>query len=83
MTASAASAARAARESVLVVSAQDRSAILVTGKDRTGWLNGLVTCELLKLMPGQGIDWKGDWEAARKEAAARNVPIMFTVHKDN
>ena len=36
-----------------------------------------------KLMPGQGIDWKGDWEAARKEAAARNVPIMFTVHKDN
>lgn len=36
-----------------------------------------------KLMPGQGIDWKGDWEAARKEAAARNVPLMFTVHKDN
>jgi hypothetical protein len=35
-----------------------------------------------KLMPGQGIDWKGDWEAAQKEAAARNVPIMFTVHKD-
>ena len=39
---------------MLVVSAQDRSAILVTGKDRTSWLNGLVTCELLKLMPGQG-----------------------------
>ena len=36
-----------------------------------------------KLLPGQGIDWKGDWEAARKEASARNVPIMFTVHKDN
>ncbi len=36
-----------------------------------------------KLLPGQGIDWKGDWEAARKEAAARNVPIMFAVHKDN
>lgn len=36
-----------------------------------------------KLMPGQGIDWKTDWEEATKEAAARNVPIMFTVHKDN
>ena len=36
-----------------------------------------------KLLPGQGIDWKGDWEEAVKEAAARNVPIMFSVHKDN
>ena len=36
-----------------------------------------------KLLPGQGIDWKGDWESAQKEAAARNVPIMFSVHKDN
>jgi hypothetical protein len=35
-----------------------------------------------KLMPGQGIDWKGDWEAALKEAGARNVPVMFAVHKD-
>lgn len=34
-------------------------------------------------MPGQGIDWKGDWEAAVKEATARNVPIVFTIHKDN
>jgi hypothetical protein len=36
-----------------------------------------------KLMPGQGIDWQADWESAVKEATARNVPIMFTVHKDN
>lgn len=35
------------------------------------------------LLPGQGIDWQGDWDAAVKEATARNVPIMFTVHKDN
>jgi hypothetical protein len=34
-------------------------------------------------LPGQGIDWQGDWDAAVKEATARNVPIMFTVHKDN
>jgi hypothetical protein len=32
--------------------------------------------------PGTGIDWQGDWDAALKEAAARNVPIMFGVHKD-
>jgi hypothetical protein len=36
-----------------------------------------------KLLPGQGIDWKGDWDAAVLEATARNVPILFTVHKDN
>ena len=35
------------------------------------------------MMPGQGIDWKADWDEAVKEATARNVPIMFTVHKDN
>ena len=35
------------------------------------------------MMPGQGIDWQGDWEAAVKEATARNVPILFAVHKDN
>ncbi len=51
MTTTAAAAARAARESVLVVPAVDRAAILVTGKDRVTWLNGLVTCELLKLTP--------------------------------
>jgi hypothetical protein len=34
-------------------------------------------------LPGQGIEWQGDWDAAVREATARNVPIMFTVHKDN
>jgi folate-binding protein YgfZ len=47
-------AARAARESVLAVRAADRAGIVVTGKDRTTWLNGLVTCELAKLVAGQG-----------------------------
>ena len=36
-----------------------------------------------EMLPGQGIDWQGDWEAAVKEASARNVPILFAVHKDN
>ena len=35
------------------------------------------------MQPGQGIDWQGDWDAAVKEATARNVPIHFAVHKDN
>jgi folate-binding protein YgfZ len=47
------SAARAARETVLVVGAPDRSAIRVTGKDRISWLNGLITCDLAKLAPGE------------------------------
>jgi hypothetical protein len=34
-------------------------------------------------VPGQGIDWQGDWDAAVKEATARNVPIHIAVHKDN
>jgi hypothetical protein len=33
-------------------------------------------------LPGQGIDWKGDWDAAVEEAAARNVPIHLAIHKD-
>ena len=33
--------------------------------------------------PGQGIDWKNDWDAAVEEAAARNVPIHIAIHKDN
>jgi folate-binding protein YgfZ len=47
-------AARAARETVLVVPATDRAALLLTGKDRWTWLNGLVTCELAKRERGQG-----------------------------
>jgi hypothetical protein len=35
------------------------------------------------MLPGQGIDWQGDWDAAVKEATARNVPILYAVHKDN
>ena len=52
--ATATEAARASRETVLLVPAQDRMAVLVTGKDRTSWLNGLVTCELAKRERGEG-----------------------------
>ena len=36
-----------------------------------------------EMLPGQGIDWKGTWEEAVKEATARNVPLHVAVHKDN
>lgn len=32
--------------------------------------------------PGQGIDWKSDWDTAVEEAAARNVPIHLSIRKD-
>src|SRR3954471_21636079 len=59
-----AEAAVAATTTVLVVPARDRAALVVTGKDRTSWLNGLITCELAKRERGQGaygllVDKKG------------------------
>jgi folate-binding protein YgfZ len=51
---SAQEAGRSSRETVLVVPLRDRAAIVVSGKDRTSWLNGLVTCELAKRERGQG-----------------------------
>jgi folate-binding protein YgfZ len=36
----------AARRAVLVVESPEFSALVVTGKDRVSWLNGLVTCDL-------------------------------------
>jgi tRNA-modifying protein YgfZ len=44
-------AAAAATTGVLVVRAAERAAIVVRGKDRISWLNGLVTCDLAKLGP--------------------------------
>ena len=38
---------------VQAVHVEDRAAIVLRGKDRTTWLNGLVTCDLAKLTAGQ------------------------------
>ncbi|HEY4121050.1 MAG TPA: folate-binding protein YgfZ [Byssovorax sp.] len=47
--------ARAASEGGLLVAPRaDLGALVVTGKDRVAWLNGLVTCELAKAKPGDG-----------------------------
>lgn len=45
--------ARAASSAVVAVKLLDRSGIVVRGSERTTWLNGLVTCDLLKLNPDQ------------------------------
>jgi folate-binding protein YgfZ len=39
----------AARRSVLAVEQPERATLVVTGKDRVSWLNGLVTCDLVKV----------------------------------
>ncbi len=56
--------AELAHASMLVVKAPHLSAFRVVGKDRVSWLNGLLTCDLMTLKPGQGsygllVDKKG------------------------
>lgn len=45
---------RAARERVLLQPAPDLGTLVITGRDARTWLNGLVTCDLAPLGPGQG-----------------------------
>lgn len=46
--------AKAAKEALIGVKLIDRAGIVLKGKDRSSWLNGLVTCDLAKLERGQG-----------------------------
>ena len=45
---------RAAREGALLQPRPELAVFAVTGRDRLSWLNGLVTCEVGKLAPGEG-----------------------------
>lgn len=45
----------AAEGAALVHPRPDLAALIVTGKDRQTWLNGLVTCELAGKKPGEGV----------------------------
>ena len=45
----------AASSAALVHPRPDLAALIVTGKDRQSWLNGLVTCELAGRKPGEGV----------------------------
>jgi folate-binding protein YgfZ len=42
----------AARGAVLALARPDRVTLVVTGQDRLSWLNGLLTCDLVKRAPG-------------------------------
>jgi hypothetical protein len=45
----------AARRSVLAVPRPDLATLEVSGADRISWLNGLLTCDLVKRAPGQAL----------------------------
>jgi folate-binding protein YgfZ len=45
----------AAREGVLAVPQVDLATLVVTGKDRVSWLNGLLTCDLAKRPEGTAV----------------------------
>lgn len=47
-------ASEAARARALVVDQGERGTLVVSGPDRLGWLNGIVTCDVAKVAPGQG-----------------------------
>ena len=35
------------------------------------------------LAQGKQVIWATDWDEALKEAKARNVPILWSLHQDN
>jgi folate-binding protein YgfZ len=45
----------AARQGALVVPRVELATLLVTGRDRVSWLNGLLTCDLVKRAPGAAV----------------------------
>jgi folate-binding protein YgfZ len=45
----------AAREGVLAVPQVDVATLVVTGKDRVSWLNGMLTCDLARRDPGTAV----------------------------
>jgi tRNA-modifying protein YgfZ len=67
-----------------VFALSDRAALVVSGKDRTSWLNGMVTCDVSKLEPGKAaygllVEKKGRIQAdfyivASADALALAVP---------
>ncbi|HEY8078991.1 MAG TPA: glycine cleavage T C-terminal barrel domain-containing protein [Labilithrix sp.] len=78
--------ARAARDGVLVVPARDRAAIVVRGKDRSSWLNGLVTCDVAKVVPGRAaygllVEKKGKIEADFAIVASEDA-LLLAVPRD-
>lgn len=46
---------QAAKDTALAVQHADLTALVVTGKDRVTWLNGMLTCDLAKRAPGSAV----------------------------
>jgi folate-binding protein YgfZ len=45
----------AAHRAVLAISHPDLATLVVTGRDRVSWVNGLLTCDLVKRAPGHAV----------------------------
>jgi len=60
----------AARKSVLALPQPYLTSLVVTGKDRLSWLNGMLSCDLIKRSPG---------EATYGLAVARNGRVISDV----
>jgi tRNA-modifying protein YgfZ len=43
------------RKGALLVARPERETLVVTGPERAGWLNGLVTCDVTQVAAGQGV----------------------------
>lgn len=69
---------RAAEEAALIHARPDLAALIVTGKDRQSWLNGLVTCELAGKKPGEGV--YGLAVGKTGKIAAEIVALLATDH---
>ncbi len=48
-------ASNAARRGALIVSDPQRKTLVVTGKDRVDWLNGLLSCDVREVAPDKGV----------------------------
>lgn len=87
-------ASRAARAGALVVEQDERGTLLVSGPDRSSWLNGLLTCDVAELRPGAGafglaltkqgkilsdVDVVGGPEAVYLSVAPGTAQSLYTV----
>jgi len=64
----------AAHDGVLALQPGDLATLVVTGKDRVTWLNGLLTCDLVKRAPGAAVYGLA---VARNGKVLTDVTVVF------
>jgi tRNA-modifying protein YgfZ len=79
--------AEALTRGAVLVRHDDRAAIVATGKDRTTWLNGLVSCDLAKVAPGAAayglmMEKKGKIQADLLIAVAPDALVLGVPRAD-